>query len=79
TAVNAVRQALAAGRPDPLELLHQLEAAHRQLNTPLAGVRDAREQARQASQVLTSTIAQAQAQIDGTADFIGARRGAVGS
>lgn len=35
TAVNAVRQALAAGRPDPLELLHQLEAAHRQLNTPL--------------------------------------------
>ncbi|MBD4568841.1 TPM domain-containing protein, partial [Xanthomonas citri pv. citri] len=76
TAVNAVRQALAAGRPDPLELLHQLEAAHRQLNTPLAGVRDAREQARQASQVLTSTIAQAQAQIDGTADFIGARRGA---
>ena len=78
-AVNAVRRALAAGRPDPLELLHQLEAAHRQLNTPLAGVRDAREQARQASQVLTSTIAQAQAQIDGTADFIGARRGAVGS
>ncbi|VWX52601.1 LPXTG-motif cell wall anchor domain protein (fragment) [Micrococcus luteus] len=78
-ALNAVRQALAAGRPDPLELLHQLEAAHRQLNTPLAGVRDAREQARQASQVLTSAIAQAQAQIDGTADFIGARRGAVGS
>ncbi len=29
--------------------------------------------------MLTSTIAQAQAQIDGTADFIGARRGAVGS
>lgn len=77
--LSAVRRTLAAGRPDPLDLLHQLEAAHRQLNTPLAGVRDAREQARHASQMLNSALAQAQAQIDGTADFIGARRGAVGS
>lgn len=79
TTLAAVRRSLSAGRPDPLDLLHQLEAAHRQLNTPLSGVRDAREQARQASQMLNSAVAQAQAQIDGTADFIGARRGAVGS
>ncbi|MCK6090660.1 TPM domain-containing protein [Micrococcus endophyticus] len=79
TTLAAVRRSLSGGRPDPLDLLHQLEAAHRQLNTPLSGVRDAREQARQASQMLNSAIAQAQAQIDGTADFIGARRGAVGS
>ena len=79
TTLGAVRRALSAGRPDPLDLLHQLEAAHRQLNTPLSGVRDAREQARHASQMLHSAVAQAQAQIDGTADFIGARRGAVGS
>ncbi|MCG7423370.1 TPM domain-containing protein [Micrococcus porci] len=75
----AVRAELQSGRPDPLALLQRLESAHRQLNTPLSGVRDAREQARQAEQMLSAAISQAQAQIDGTADFIGARRGAVGS
>lgn len=77
--LSTVRAELQSGRPDPLDLLHRLEAAHRQLNTPLSGVRDAREQARQAEQMLSAAISQAQAQIDGTADFIGARRGAVGS
>ena len=77
--LTTVRAELQSGRPDPLDLLHRLEAAHRQLNTPLSGVRDAREQARQAEQMLSAAISQAQAQIDGTADFIGARRGAVGS
>ncbi|MDO4239956.1 TPM domain-containing protein, partial [Micrococcus sp.] len=77
--LSTVRAELQSGRPDPLDLLHRLEAAHRQLNTPLSGVRDAREQARQADQMLPAALSQAQAQIDGTADFIGARRGAVGS
>ncbi|MDY6055880.1 TPM domain-containing protein [Micrococcus sp.] len=75
----SVQAALQSGRPDPRELLHRLETAHRTLNTPLGGVRDAREQARQAEQMLSAALSQASAQIDGTADFIGARRGAVGS
>ena len=77
--LTTVRSSLASGRPDPLDLLRRLEAAHRQLDVPLSSVRDGREQARQAAQMLQAAIAQAQAQIDGTASFIGARRGAVGS
>lgn len=73
-----VRTQMDAGRPDPVDLIHRLEAAHRQLHAPLAGVRDAREHAMQASRMLPSAITHAQGQIDGTADFISARRGAVG-
>ena len=73
-----VRTQMDAGRPDPVDLIHRLEAAHRQLNAPLAGVRDAREHAMQASRMLPSALNHAQGQIDGTADFISARRGAVG-
>lgn len=73
-----VRTQMDAGRPDPVDLIHRLEAAHRQLNAPLAGVRDAREHAMQASRMLPSALNHAQGQIEGTADFISARRGAVG-
>lgn len=73
-----VQTQMEAGRPDPVDLIHRLEAAHRQLHTPLAGVRNAREHAAQATRVLPSALNYAQGQIDGTADFIAARRGAVG-
>lgn len=78
TVLQDVQTQMDAGRPDPVDLIHRLEAAHRQLNAPLAGVRDAREHAMQASRMLPSALNHAQGQIDGTADFISARRGAVG-
>ncbi|QCU77734.1 TPM domain-containing protein [Citricoccus sp. SGAir0253] len=78
-ALASVKAGLGSGRPDPLDLLRQLEQAHRQLDAPLSGIRDRQEQERRAASALQSAILQAQAQIDGTQDFIAARRGAVGS
>ncbi|MFB9071024.1 hypothetical protein ACFFX0_07395 [Citricoccus parietis] len=77
--LSRVRSEIAAGRPAPFRLLQSLEQAHRQLDAPLSGIRDRQEQERRAASALQSTIRQAQAQIDGTQDFIAARRGAVGS
>lgn len=77
--LSRVRSEIAAGRPAPFRLLQSLEQAHRQLDAPLSGIRDRQEQERRAAAALQSTIRQAQAQIDGTQDFIAARRGAVGS
>lgn len=77
--LGRVKAGINSGRPDPVDLLRQLEKAHRQLDAPLAGIRDRQEQERRAASALQSAILQAQAQIDGTQDFIAARRGAVGS
>jgi hypothetical protein len=77
--LGRVKAGLNSGRPDPVDLLKQLEKAHRQLDAPLAGIRDRQEQERRAASSLQAAIMQAQAQIDGTQDFIAARRGAVGS
>ncbi|MCY1159229.1 MAG: hypothetical protein MOP51_2254 [Citricoccus sp.] len=77
--LGLVKAGFSSGRPDPVDLLKQLEKAHRQLDAPLAGIRDRQEQERRAASALQSAIMQAQAQIDGTQDFIAARRGAVGS
>ncbi|MFC7402009.1 TPM domain-containing protein [Citricoccus sp. GCM10030269] len=77
--LSQVKSQIAGGRPDPLNLLRQLEKAHRQLDAPLSGIRDRQEQERRAASALQSATLQAQAQIDGTQDFIAARRGAVGS
>lgn len=74
-----VKAGINSGRPDPVDLLKQLEKAHRQLDAPLAGIRDRQDQERRAAAALQSAIMQAQAQIDGTQDYIAARRGAVGS
>lgn len=77
--LGRVKAGVSSGRPDPVDLLKQLEKAHRQLDAPLAGIRDRQEQERRAASSLQGAIMQAQAQIDGTQDFIAARRGAVGS
>jgi TPM domain len=77
--LRQVKAGINSGRPDPVDLLKQLEKAHRQLDAPLGGIRDRQEQERRAASALQSAILQAQAQIDGTQDFIAARRGAVGS
>ncbi|NUL48417.1 TPM domain-containing protein [Cellulosimicrobium funkei] len=77
--LTRVKSEIASGRPAPFRLLQSLEQAHRQLDAPLGGIRDRQDQERRAAAALQSAMLQAQAQIDGTQDFIAARRGAVGS
>ncbi|WBL17959.1 TPM domain-containing protein [Citricoccus sp. NR2] len=64
---------------DPASLLRELEEAHRSLDAPLDRVRDRRDQTRRAEQALQQALHQAQAKIEGTQEFISARRGGIGS
>ncbi|OUM39852.1 hypothetical protein B8W73_15570 [Arthrobacter agilis] len=79
SAVTTVRQELQRGRSNPLALLQRLEAAHSQLDAALGGVRDQAENVRRAQDSLQHAIIAAQSSISGTADYIRARRGGVGS
>ncbi|MCG2622767.1 TPM domain-containing protein [Arthrobacter sp. I2-34] len=78
-ALGTVKQAVAAGRIDPQAVLQNLDAAQRQLDSALVGVRDQQERIRRAREQLQQAIMSAQAQIAGTSDYIRARRGGVGS
>lgn len=64
---------------DPARLLRELEQTHRDLDEPLSRIRDRQEQAHRASQALRQALDQAKSKIEGTQDFISARRGGVGS
>lgn len=79
SAVTTVRQERQSARSNPLALLQRLEAAHAQLDAALGGVRDQAENARRAQDSLQHAIIAAQSSISGTADYIRARRGGVGS
>ncbi|WP_341393527.1 TPM domain-containing protein [Arthrobacter sp. G119Y2] len=68
-----------ATRNDPVDLLRRLEKANAQLDSALEGIRDLQEQERRARDSLQHAVMSAQAQISGTADYIRARRGGVGS
>lgn len=74
-----VEAALQQPLKDPASLLRELEEAHRGLDAPLDRVRDRQEQMRRAEQALQQALHQAQAKIEGTQEFISARRGGVGS
>lgn len=74
-----VESALQQPLKDPATLLRELEEAHRGLDAPLDRVRDRQEQTRRAQQALQQALHQAQAKIEGTQEFISARRGGVGS
>ncbi|MHA7241096.1 TPM domain-containing protein [Arthrobacter sp. TMS1-12-1] len=78
-AVATVRQERQNGRSNPLALLQRLEAAHAQLDAALGGVRDQAENNRRALDSLQHALITAQSSISGTADYIRARRGGVGS
>ncbi|MHA7143124.1 TPM domain-containing protein [Arthrobacter sp. TmT3-37] len=78
-AVTTVRQERQNARSNPLALLQRLEAAHAQLDAALGGVRDQAENSRRAQDSLQHAIIAAQSSISGTADYIRARRGGVGS
>jgi hypothetical protein len=78
-AVTTVRQERQGARSNPLALLQRLEAAHGQLDAALGGIRDQAENTRRAQDSLQHAIIAAQSSISGTADYIRARRGGVGS
>ncbi|TDN88494.1 TPM domain-containing protein [Microbacterium sp. BK668] len=77
--LDAARALLGATQRRPLAALQALEAADRQIDAVIAGVRDAAAQAQRAQQMLGQTIMQARAQVSAAEDYITARRGAVGA
>lgn len=78
-ALEQVDEARKAERIDPGALLSTLARARETLDGPLDAVRDSAERARRASASLQSALRSAQDKINGTDDFIRARRGGVGS
>ncbi|MDF9276995.1 TPM domain-containing protein [Arthrobacter sp. EH-1B-1] len=78
-ALESVKREIASGKIDPVALLQRVETAHTQLDAAIGGVRDQAEQTRRARESLQHTIMAAQSRISGTADYIRARRGGVGS
>ncbi|WP_374007337.1 TPM domain-containing protein [Leifsonia sp. LS-T14] len=76
--VADVQANLSAGRVNPLELAHRLDAANRSIDGVLQGVRDARAQAQRAQSALQQTLLTAKARVSACEDFVTARRGAVG-
>lgn len=77
--VDAARSSLTGAQKRPLGALAALEAANTEIDTLLAGVRDAQAQAQRASQLLGQQLMQAQAQVSAAEDFITSRRGAIGA
>jgi LPXTG-motif cell wall-anchored protein len=67
------------GAADPLTALHKLEEADVALDSILAATRDAQQVEQRAQAGLASALSAARAEIASAEDFIGTRRGAVGS
>ncbi|MGJ9402298.1 TPM domain-containing protein [Arthrobacter sp. KK5.5] len=78
-ALGRVKSQVQAGRIDPVALLGAVEDAHAQLDAPLSAIRDQQQQAARAAEQLQAAVRTAQVKIEGTGDFIRARRGGVGS
>lgn len=78
-ALGEVQQSREAERLDPVARLSTLSRARETLDGPLGAVRDRTERARRASASLQSALRTAQDRINGTDDFIRARRGGVGA
>ncbi|NDK31371.1 coiled-coil domain-containing protein [Nesterenkonia haasae] len=80
TAVSQAKRALDSGqRIDPLELLQQLELAHRELDAPLNSVRDRQAQDRRAREMLQHELLTARHQVQSSLDFLRSRRYGVSS
>lgn len=80
TAVKRTQRALETGdRIDPLELLQQLELAHRELDAPLNSVRDRQAKDRRAREMLEHELLTARNQVQSSLDFLRSRRYGVSS
>lgn len=84
--VAGTRQQIETSRPllsgtakNPLFALDGLEKADAEIDTLLAGIRDAQEKQRRAAQQLDQLLTHAQAQVSAAEDYITSRRGAVGA
>ncbi|MFT4213573.1 MAG: TPM domain-containing protein, partial [Microbacterium sp.] len=77
--VAAAQVLLTAPSKRPLAALEALQRANTEIDTLLAGVRDAQQQAQRAAQQLNALLTQAQAQVSAAEDYITSRRGAVGA
>ncbi|WP_127472734.1 TPM domain-containing protein [Microbacterium sulfonylureivorans] len=77
--IDAAKANLASSAKRPLVTLQSLEAANRQIDALVQGIRDAEAQTQRARQMVGQLIMQAQAQVSTAEDYITARRGAVGA
>lgn len=77
--VDAARTNLSSTARRPLVTLESLEAANAQIDSVVAGVRDAAAKAQRAQQLIGQQIMQAQAQVSAAEDYVVARRGAIGA
>ncbi len=78
-AVDAAKAQLAGTEKRPLVALESLERANAEIDALMAGVRDAQEKERRATQMVGQLIVQAQGQVAAAEDFITSRRGAIGA
>jgi TPM domain len=74
-----VKSHLAAGKVNPLELVQKLEVANQNIDQVLNAARDKQAQDQRALEALEQTVWSAQSRVSAAADFITARRGAVGA
>lgn len=77
--VDAAKALLSPTGKRPVVALQTLEKANNEIDTLVAGVRTAQEQAARAAQQLNTALVQAQGQVSAAEDFITSRRGAVGA
>jgi len=77
--VDAAKALLGPTGKRPLAALQTLEKANDEIDTLVAGVRDAQQKAAHAAQQLNTLIVQAQGQVSAAEDFITSRRGAIGA
>ncbi|WP_372697938.1 TPM domain-containing protein [Arthrobacter sp. JSM 101049] len=78
-ALGRIEEARTGERLDPVALLSTLSRARETLDGPLDSVRDQKLRSERAAASLQSALRTAQGKIDGTDDFIRARRGGVGA
>lgn len=77
--VETAKGLLVGTQKRPLYALEGLDAANKQIDTMLAGVRDAQAKQQRAAQQLAALMTQAQGQVSAAEDFITSRRGAIGA
>ncbi len=77
-AAVAVARAARTGEGDPLAALRGITAAEAAIDSALAPLREARERADRARQLLDETLGRLRSSLRATSDFVATRRGAVG-
>lgn len=79
TALESVKRSMRQGKPNPLALIAALDEAGQPLSNELGTLREKDEQERHARSQLQSVLRTAESRINGTDDYIRARRGGVRS